>query len=705
MEIDLNKARIEVNDREVEKRDKDGVNKKQLLERLEEEARNAQNDFEEIAVKWSLINKFNDPYHIQQNIETQKDNCMSVIKRKDELIADLKNILLKSAREYDKEQAKQIQDINELTRKIEKQLNISKAAYKTQFNLISDIVLALKGNYVESAYTKWSEMQQEMCAMEAKHSEDQFRALEEFQTRMKNIRENFDELFRERNLQLSNVIDTSRQQFETIKSIALLNSEKLDYNYMILSCREEENIILKGQQKRRINKLQDIITDLKKKVYDYKKSSFNQIKKYKETIKKLQKSILDIEVKADNFSSINDRKFHQLWEINKKECLDLLNKIMDIDRILHEQQMAVEWLPPRCLSMDNSTMESYGRALSFINSNTPMEKALKSLEGFPANKSILYKKLLKQILTKLSDKSGFLTEKRLKFLISRYEDEQQSMVTLENVFHSLNIMDEKYLDIILQYFLPYCYCRFCSYGEQIERSVGSQISALTYSYSIAITERSPMAYGDISTLSEALKSTHGSMDAIESAVLELATDVKVKPLASDSEISLGTTLLNIPGDEEQSISNRKSLMPRRKVHASTYKLRCELHHPLVISTIYVLTALRQFVEAYYADIVVVPTTGERLRKQRLTVSRLLEDSEIEDYWQRVRLMYDESRLKVWDALLRGLKYYHEVLKERKTVALEVTAMRKVNAKLKKKLARYQDRSILLPPICVNNYTR
>lgn len=45
-----------------------------------------------------------------------------------------------------------------------------------------------------------------------------------------------------------------------------------------------------------------------------------------------------------------------------------------------------------------------------------------------------YMQLLKHILIRISDKSGFLAEKRLKDLLRGYTDDQKDIVRLDNVF-------------------------------------------------------------------------------------------------------------------------------------------------------------------------------------------------------------------------------------------------------------------------------
>lgn len=45
-----------------------------------------------------------------------------------------------------------------------------------------------------------------------------------------------------------------QQQLEQVKAICLLNKEKMEYNYQVLKKRDEESLLIRSQQKRRINK-------------------------------------------------------------------------------------------------------------------------------------------------------------------------------------------------------------------------------------------------------------------------------------------------------------------------------------------------------------------------------------------------------------------------------------------------------------------
>jgi len=67
------------------------------------------------------------------------------------------------------------------------------------------------------------------------------------------------EAFRETKIRLETDLQTLEQELEQIKAVCLINSEKLDYNYQVLKKREDENIKVKNNQKKTLNKYESFI--------------------------------------------------------------------------------------------------------------------------------------------------------------------------------------------------------------------------------------------------------------------------------------------------------------------------------------------------------------------------------------------------------------------------------------------------------------
>lgn len=238
------------------------------------------------------------------------------------------------------------------------QITLTRVAYREQLKLIEESMQAERKVMMEVNSKKWEELYKKRDQEEQANSDKKYQQMEHFDNQMTELRREFQEKYRETKIKLERDIDDLEQELERIKALAILNSEKLDYNYQILKKREDENIIIKSQQKRRINKLQDIVNTLKRRISEYGEGTKQQIIKVSGEIAKLQKNILDIESKADHFAEINDAKFNQLWDMNMERVLEVAERILTIDKILHEQLLGLEWIDKGTLKRKELKKES-----------------------------------------------------------------------------------------------------------------------------------------------------------------------------------------------------------------------------------------------------------------------------------------------------------------------------------------------------------
>lgn len=705
----ITNVRVANDAREVDRREAEGASREKVFKELEEEAESERLKFEEIAVKWSVIQKYNDPLHINEDIANQKEKCELLIKQKDSIILMLKEELKRSEKKFSDDQKKQCEDINALYQRIEKHVCFIRRAYQQELAVIEEVIMSERLNLVESNNKRWEELFKQQKEQEMNNSTKKFEQIEEYQTKMNELRQDFYEKFRATKIHLEKDIEELQKELERIKALALLNSEKLDYNYQILKKREDENLIIKSQQKRRLNKLHDVINDLKKKISDYETTTKNQIKKLKENIKSTQKNIIDVELKADHFAKVNDERFHQIWDLNKSICDNLLQKILFTDKILYEQHMGVPWNPPPISNLPKSALPSYKTAVVILTPHK-VEKSNKSIMEFDKEKAThdineldsnsIYRRLLNFILKRISDKSGFLTEKKLKELLKPYEEGERCLVKLEQIFHSLKITNKKYIDILINYFLPYTYCPICSKSDaetcpSIASRYTSQLSNISSIYS-----RMDQHHIDIEELDEAMRAIQQPEQIINDIVVEIvSSDTYLEEDDEEHEAIDDITCGNILTNSIYSDLKDKKISKKKTAYAIPEKVICQYSHPLFMSSIYVLMGLRDFVMAYYEEKERFPTTRERLTRKRQTISRLLVDEEIVQFWEKYKTTYDEDRIRVWDALLEGFKIYHELLKDRKCLSEEVVSLRKQNHDLKKILANYSENRILMEPSC------
>ncbi|XP_063916676.1 dynein regulatory complex protein 1 [Zophobas morio] len=680
-------VRVATEAREADRREREGFGKGKLLQQLEEEAASAADMFNEIAEKWSGILKYNDPLHISDDIQSQKEKCDELIKEKNAIIADLREKLKKAEINFAVDQRKQVEDVNSIAKRIENQIIIMRKAYRQELQMVEDVIKAERQILIETNNKKWDELHKKRDQEEKSNADLRSEDYWKFVQDMDNVNRDFQELYRTTTIKLENECDELQREYERIKRDAIMNSEKLDYNYQILKKREDENLIIKSQQKRRINKLQDIINSLRKKNNDYHTQTTQQIEKLTVEIKKLCKNILDIENKADHLAAVNNEKFKKIWNMNKKRADELFTRVLDIDKVLHEQQLGLEWTPPEYSLPPKMLLDT-----TKTTSTTKIKNKTKSTSaGFEGDleqdtdyeNSVVYKRTIRHILNLIADKTGFLIEDVLHKILEPYLEYERTLVKVDNVFAALHLKEKSNIDVLFEFFFPYMFCPICNVAP--EKITGEDESV------VHVHEMEPVNLAELTSENKTKSSDGGTVD--------LSIDLQhVDPSQGGTIVEVGPLTVTIfdenlkgecRGPDKFADENAKDVESYSlSGDLRTGTILCQYQHPLMISSVYVLKALKEFLSKYHIPKAGMPTMSIRLGFKRSTMSRLILPGDVEVYWEKYLKLFPDDREQLWNSLLEGLKKYHELLKARKTASEEVVSLRRQNLDLRRVFANY-----------------
>jgi dynein regulatry complex protein 1 len=142
----------------------------------------------------------------------------------------------------------------------------------------------------------------------------------------------------------------------------------------------------------------------------------------------------------------------------------MLQQVLDIDRILHEQQLGLEWRAPETKLLQRRELASYKAAMELLKDAPKREATPNLFEAVKEERSqqVQDKKFLQHILFTIADKAEFLVENQLLDLIEPYSEEQKTLVRLDSVFQVLGVQNPNDVDALHEFFLPYAECKMCS---------------------------------------------------------------------------------------------------------------------------------------------------------------------------------------------------------------------------------------------------
>ncbi|XP_039743556.1 dynein regulatory complex protein 1 isoform X5 [Pteropus medius] len=289
-----------------------------------------------------------------------------------------------------------------------------------------------------------------------KQSDDICLLLERMEEQVKNVMKNF--------RQELHHIEILEQQLQQMKATYQLNQEKLEYNFQVLKKRDEESTVIKSQQKRKINRLHDILNNLRLK---YAK----QIKQFQEDnqsltldYKRLVMQFKELQKAMRHFALIDDEKFREIWLMNEEEAKDLINRAFNVDRIIHTHHLGLPWTAPDFWFLKNvgpisqQPQKSATQILEEVLMQTEEEWAEETAsepESYLDLPKQVSAKTTRRILMLLCDESGFLIENKLLSLLLPLEKSECYLLRLDAIFSALGIESEDDLYKLVNFFLRY----------------------------------------------------------------------------------------------------------------------------------------------------------------------------------------------------------------------------------------------------------
>lgn len=466
----ISNIRLANDRREVQRRIKEAELRDVLLNDLQTESQISAAKFEEISAKWSEIESVVDPMEISENLDQQKARINELIQQKMTIINECRDELNSADTRYVKDLDKHNNDISCLVERIDKQMDVMKRTYRDHLDILEKTIEDERKILQIITTKKWESMYEKRAVNEEMRMRREAEKAEFYANEIKRIQLQHEELIRATKIRLENDNQALEIEVQKLKRNIMLNSEKLDYNFQVLKKREDENVMVRNQQKRRLSKLADTIVSLKRKLKEAKSTCIVETKRFTADIMKLHGKILDLERKSDLFADQNNKKYLTVWDINFEECENALEQVLKIDKMLWEQQLELEWEKPDINIVRREDLESFKIAQQMIKgTKDEVAEDSKALVPITADHSqrtreqeLMEQKLMRIIFRAIADNSGFLIESKLKHLLQPYTRTERTLVNLDAVFNALGIYKMEEIDYIKNYFVPFTKCKKCN---------------------------------------------------------------------------------------------------------------------------------------------------------------------------------------------------------------------------------------------------
>lgn len=437
----------------------------ELKKQLKLEEQMVEKKFEEIMKKWSCQGK--GPTNLFEEVLEQRNRCSEVLNSKNNII----EILEDEHRAAD-------EAFKDLINSFSENINVISERMESHFKTFEDTTSAenrklersfqkqknLMLKQTDSNFSKSLEVVSEKCEEDLKSRLD---LVIEQEKEMNEMINNDAAKLAETKMNTEENVRALEEEIGMIQALTYLNTERLDYEIHVLQKHEEENSLIKSEQKRKITSLQDQANKLRLKVMECDKGMDRERAQLVENIKNMKKQLSDMEVKQQKFGAQSARKRSEMATMMKNEAYRMLENIARNDEVLELFYLKLPFLTRRDSDVTLQSLSllrkidkqrhsvasmthipSFGRRGSVIKSIRSSKSSSAESDKIP--KKDLTKDIKATMLT-LIDKADFLIDDDINQLMEALPSKDKLLVKVDGILNSLRVDKAKDLHRIVSH--------------------------------------------------------------------------------------------------------------------------------------------------------------------------------------------------------------------------------------------------------------
>eukprot|EP01039_Chlorochromonas_danica_P009630 gene9630-10645_t len=470
--------RVNTNDRESLRRVEDEEVKKNRLAKLQQEALTSAKANAAIEMKWAELLDKEIPQELHHEIQLQMAACNAIIKSKDDLIADFQQQLRAKDEEYVKTLGMHADDIDELLAKIRKEFEQLRDEYDKALDDIEAAYLNERERIIEEHTAEIDSMFEQRRNKEVNYKEMKQKTEEHYQKEVEDLITRGADQYNKLKIELEMNIQALKQQLEEIRATYQLNTEKLDYNYRVLTELDVEKNAELARYKRRLNKLKAQLNTLVTKFTEMEASESKTNNDLTEDYRGLTLKYKDLQAKFRHFEIADTTKYDEVWTLHEEEVKDLVDQLLKADKIITEQMLGWHWKSPDIAALQKVLGRQGGLGLAAqgapnapggADNNAPPqgegkdeeypegagpgdeeEEAAAAKSAKAARKVAGFR--VRAVLKVLATEAGFMINPLVTQSLENLPDEEADLSQAETMLKALGIKSEEKLNTLVSYF-------------------------------------------------------------------------------------------------------------------------------------------------------------------------------------------------------------------------------------------------------------
>ena len=452
---EITDMRVKTDINEANRRTEEDNLKKDRLGKMQQEAFGAAKANAAIEMRWAELMEKEIPQELHEEMKMQMVSCQEVIKSKDELIVEFQRQLRAKDEEYVRALKQQAEDVEGLLQRIRKEFKELQGEYDQELGSIEDAYSDERERLISTYVGEIDALFEHRRNKEVYYKETKQKREEQYQRDVEDLITKGASQYNKLKIELEMNIQTLKQQLEEIRATYQLNTEKLDYNYRVLTELDVEKNAELARYKRRLTKLKDQLSTLVTKYNETNAHDSKTNNELTEDYRNLTRKYKDLQAKFRHFEVSDTNKYDEVWSMHEDEAKDLVDKLLKADKIITEYQMGWVWKAPDMHDLQVVLGKHGNLAQSMADEMAKSEEAeeqqkkndMKKKTGLQVSGA-----KIRGMLRLLAKEAGFLINPQVVASLEKLPDEDADVEQAEHILKALGIKSEEKLASLSKYF-------------------------------------------------------------------------------------------------------------------------------------------------------------------------------------------------------------------------------------------------------------
>ena len=345
---DVSGVRAEADAREYRRRRDDQSRRAHIRDLVKEESLRSRSAETEIERGWEEIRAFakDEPLALRDALASLKAKCDAAVRSKDDAAAFIAAELDRREEAYAESLRKQNDDVDELLRRMRLRAKEQMVRARRALETVESDLEARRRSLLEKNDAEMRVFFEKRESAERAFAERTAANEQKYADELEKRRADDAEEFGILKTRLETDVANLEQHLAKMRAVYQLNAEKLEYNYRVLVEREAENQSTSSQQRKKIAFAREKLMVLKQKHAEAEKKFAAENVKLAEEHRRAAETFKELQMKHKRFVRADTKKFEEVWAMHEELVAAKVKRVLDADRVIHEQQLGWRWRPP-----------------------------------------------------------------------------------------------------------------------------------------------------------------------------------------------------------------------------------------------------------------------------------------------------------------------------------------------------------------------